>query len=51
MPHEIRDSYQYFTEAPMGNLRRAGYVADFTALERAVGKYVTTFIDRQDRCR
>ena len=51
MPHGIRDSYQYFTEAPMGNLRRAGYVADFTVLERAVGKYVTTFLDRQDRYR
>ena len=41
MPVEIRDQYQYFTQGSIENLRRAGYNADFTPLEAAVGKYVT----------
>jgi ADP-L-glycero-D-manno-heptose 6-epimerase len=51
MPVEIRDTYQYFTQAPMGNLRDAGYAAEFTALEPAVRHYVTAFLERQDRYR
>jgi ADP-L-glycero-D-manno-heptose 6-epimerase len=51
MPVEIRDTYQYFTQAPMGNLRYAGYAAEFTALEPAVRHYVTAFLERQDRYR
>lgn len=51
MPASIRDSYQYFTQAETGNLRRAGYNADFTALEEAVRRYVTGYLDRADRYR
>ncbi len=51
MPAEIRDSYQYFTQAETGNLRRAGYNATFTPLEDAVRHYVTTYLDRADRYR
>jgi ADP-L-glycero-D-manno-heptose 6-epimerase len=51
MPREIRDSYQYFTQAETGNLRRAGYNAAFTPLEDAVRHYVTTYLDRADRYR
>jgi ADP-L-glycero-D-manno-heptose 6-epimerase len=51
MPEQIRDSYQYFTQAETANLRRAGYNANFTALEDAVRHYVTTFLDRPDRYR
>ena len=51
MPAEIRDSYQYFTQAETGNLRRAGYNAAFTPLEDAVRHYVTTYLDRADRYR
>jgi ADP-L-glycero-D-manno-heptose 6-epimerase len=51
MPAEIRDSYQYFTEAQTGNLRRAGYNGAFTPLEDAVRHYVTTYLDRTDRYR
>jgi ADP-L-glycero-D-manno-heptose 6-epimerase len=51
MPLEIRNSYQYFTEAETGNLRRAGYNAAFTPLEDAVRHYVTTYLDRADRYR
>jgi ADP-L-glycero-D-manno-heptose 6-epimerase len=51
MPLEIRNSYQYFTQAETGNLRRAGYNAAFTPLEDAVRHYVTTYLDRADRYR
>jgi ADP-L-glycero-D-manno-heptose 6-epimerase len=51
MPASIRDSYQYFTEASMENLRRAGYNAGFTPLATAVRRYVADFLDRPDRYR
>ena len=51
MPAAIRDSYQYFTQAEVENLRRAGYNAGFTPLEDAVRRYVTQFLDRADRYR
>lgn len=40
MPREIRDKYQYHTEADMRKLRRAGYKAEFTSLEDGVRDYV-----------
>jgi ADP-L-glycero-D-manno-heptose 6-epimerase len=51
MPEAIRDSYQYFTQAEVGNLRRAGYTQEFTALEEAVKRYVTGYLDGADRYR
>ena len=45
MPESIRGQYQYFTQAKVDNLRRAGYNADFTRLEDAVGRYVTSYLD------
>ena len=51
MPEQIRDSYQYFTEASIENLRRAGYNSDFLSLEDSVAHYVTNFLDRRDRYR
>jgi ADP-L-glycero-D-manno-heptose 6-epimerase len=51
MPASIRDQYQYFTEATVENLRRAGYNSDFMPLETAVNRYVTSFLDQPDRYR
>jgi ADP-L-glycero-D-manno-heptose 6-epimerase len=39
-PAEIRDRYQYFTEARMEKLRAAGYDVAFTSLEEGVRRYV-----------
>jgi ADP-L-glycero-D-manno-heptose 6-epimerase len=39
-PVEIRDKYQYFTEAKMARLRAAGYAKPFTSLEDGVDRYV-----------
>jgi ADP-L-glycero-D-manno-heptose 6-epimerase len=51
MPAAIRDQYQYFTQAKVENLRRAGYNVGFTPLEDAVDRYVTAFLNQPDRYR
>jgi ADP-L-glycero-D-manno-heptose 6-epimerase len=51
MPDAIRGSYQYFTQASVENLRRAGYNAGFTPLADAVKRYVTGYLDTPDRYR
>ncbi len=43
IPPDIRASYQYFTEAKMDRLRRAGYNAPFTSLEDGVRDTVTQY--------
>ena len=40
MPEILRDKYQYFTEADMARLRKAGYTKPFTPLEDSVRDYV-----------
>ena len=44
MPLDIRDKYQYFTEANMNKLRTAGYTAPFSSLEEGVGDYVKNYL-------
>jgi ADP-L-glycero-D-manno-heptose 6-epimerase len=44
MPLDIRDKYQYFTEANMNKLRAAGYTAPFSTLEEGVGDYVANYL-------
>ena len=46
MPLDIRDKYQYFTEANMGKLRAAGYTAPFYTLERGVDDYVRNYLSK-----
>jgi ADP-L-glycero-D-manno-heptose 6-epimerase len=43
-PADIRDTYQYFTEADMRKLRAAGYDKPFTALEEGVKDYVGNYL-------
>jgi ADP-L-glycero-D-manno-heptose 6-epimerase len=51
MPEAIVGQYQYFTEARIERLRRAGYNADFIPLEAAVNRYVTGYLNLDDRYR
>ena len=44
MPLDIRDKYQYFTEANMNKLREAGYNAPFSSLEEGVKDYVANYL-------
>jgi ADP-L-glycero-D-manno-heptose 6-epimerase len=43
-PLDIRDKYQYFTEANMQKLRNAGYEETFYCLEDGVRDYVTNYL-------
>ena len=44
-PEDIRDKYQYFTEASMNRLRDAGYEKPMTELEDGIQSYVIDFLD------
>lgn len=43
-PEDIRDTYQYFTEADMRKLVAAGYTKGFTPLEDGVEEYVKHYL-------
>lgn len=43
-PSDIRDKYQYFTEAKMEKLLKAGYDESFTSLEEGVSDYVQNYL-------
>jgi ADP-L-glycero-D-manno-heptose 6-epimerase len=43
-PIDIRDKYQYFTEANMNKLVKAGYNKPFTSLEEGVTDYVKNYL-------
>ena len=51
MPENIRGQYQYFTEAKVDHLLGAGYNAGFASLEDGVKRYVTEFLNTDDRYR
>lgn len=44
MPADIRDKYQYFTEANMQKLKNAGYTKPFYSLEEGVADYVSNYL-------
>jgi ADP-L-glycero-D-manno-heptose 6-epimerase len=46
-PEDIRDKYQYFTEAPMHKLRDAGYEETFYSLEEGVEEYVVEYLKNE----
>jgi len=43
-PADIRDSYQYFTEAKIDKLRSAGYKKEFKPFKTAIEEYVKNFL-------
>lgn len=45
-PIDIRDKYQYFTEADMHKLQDAGYDKPFYSLEAGVNEYVTGYLNK-----
>jgi ADP-L-glycero-D-manno-heptose 6-epimerase len=40
-PEDIRDTYQYFTEAKMGKLKMLGFSSKFTDLASGVKEYIS----------
>ena len=47
-PENIRDKYQYFTEAKMARLLAAGYKRPFTRLEDGVATYIGEYLSNSD---
>jgi ADP-L-glycero-D-manno-heptose 6-epimerase len=47
-PENIRDKYQYFTEAKMARLQAAGYNGGSTSLEEGVKRYVQDYLAAED---
>jgi len=45
-PEDIREKYQYFTEADMSKLRNAGYSEPFHSLETGVKEYVEDYLSK-----
>ena len=45
-PVDIRDAYQYFTEADITKVRAAGYTQEFTTLEDGVNEYVNEYLKK-----
>jgi len=43
-PEDIRDKYQYFTEADMSKLTGIGYSKPFTSLEDGIKDYVQNYL-------
>jgi len=46
-PEDIRDKYQYYTEANMSKLKSAGYAREFTSLEVGIEDYVTNYLNNK----
>ena len=43
-PKDIRDTYQYFTQANMAKLKKTGYSKTFYSLEEGVQDYVRNYL-------
>mgnify|MGYP003877874961 CR=1 FL=1 len=43
-PKDIRKNYQYFTEADISKLRKAGYRSKFQTLEAGIADYVKKYL-------
>jgi ADP-L-glycero-D-manno-heptose 6-epimerase len=48
MPEQLREKYQYFTEAKVDRLRAAGYSKPMTSLEDGVKEYVRKYLAAKD---
>lgn len=46
-PADIRDKYQYFTEADMSKLKNAGYKVPFSSLEDGIRDYVSNYLAKK----
>ncbi len=47
-PEDIRDKYQYFTQARMDRLIESGYTKPMTSLEDGVSEYVQKYLNADD---
>lgn len=45
-PEDIRENYQYYTQADMDKLRAAGYDKEFYSLEAGIGDYLKHYLEQ-----
>ena len=43
-PIDIRDKYQYYTQAKMDKLEKTGYILPFSTLEQGIDDYVKYYL-------
>lgn len=48
MPESLRDQYQYWTQADLTNLRKAGYRHPFSSIREGVKDYVRNYLEKSD---
>ncbi len=48
-PEDIRDKYQYFTEADMTKVKSVGCTIEFTSLEDSVAHYINEYLVNENR--
>lgn len=48
MPQELQSRYQYYTQADMSKLRKAGYAKPFIDLEEGVRRYIKDYMTQSD---
>ena len=49
MPTELREKYQYFTQADINKIRKIGYSKRFASLEDAVSDYIKNYLMTEDK--
>ncbi len=49
MPESIRGQYQYYTQAEMSTLKKAGISHDFLSLEESVHDYINNYLEKQNQ--
>ena len=47
-PEDIRDKYQYYTQADMSKLKSIGYEKSFTSLEDGIADYVNNYLNNKN---
>jgi len=48
MPEDIRNTYQYYTQAEMQKIKTAGYNEKMFSLEEGVGDYIRNYLSKNE---
>ncbi len=48
MPEDIQNTYQYYTQAEMQKIKKAGYSEKMFSLEEGVGDYVRNYLSKKE---
>jgi ADP-L-glycero-D-manno-heptose 6-epimerase len=48
MPENIKEKYQYYTQADIKKLRKAGYDGKISSLEEGIKDYVQNYLEKNE---